>query len=425
MEHQDPKEANLERIGTELYEEGLVKPEDHASNKEADNGALSIYLRQMSKYDLLNEKQEREHLTRIDSAFEDLKKTFLGLSASPKMIYRDLSLNSLSYKSNHSKNRAGNKREYNKARSTIEDIVEKKKPRKKDLVLLSSIPFKKPFIRELCEEVIRSDYKSYSGSHPYIIEGQAEFRQAKKQMERQIKDYRSALEDFVNQNLRLVIKIANRFYMPRIDKLDLIQEGNIGLVRAAELFDLKKDNKFSTYAVWWIFQSITRYIAEKGRVIKEPVYMNDYRRGMIRAQKKLFKDLERNPTVEEVAEITGLPIEIVEQLSMLKDIVSLNTPIDGAGELEIGDTLECDRYDPFRDLLEKEKKAFCEDMLHDLTPREETILRKRFAIGSEEHTLEEVGAELEVCRERIRQVEAKAKKKLAFINSEAAKKFFD
>ena len=242
-----------------------------------------------------------------------------------------------------------------------------------------------------------------------------EFKKLVSRIQKGERESRIAKKEMVEANLRLVISIAKKYTNRGLQFLDLIQEGNIGLMKAVDKFEYRRGYKFSTYATWWIRQAITRSIADQARTIRIPVHMIETINKIVRTQRQIMSEFGREPTPEELAKKLAMPLEKVRKvLKIAKEPVSLETPVGDEEDSSLGDFIEDkNALQPLDTAIQSNLSESTTKILASLTPREERVLRMRFGIGmNTDHTLEEVGKQFDVTRERIRQIEAKALRKL-------------
>ena len=244
----------------------------------------------------------------------------------------------------------------------------------------------------------------------------AAFRSAYQDMSRARRELKRLREEMVRAHLRLVVAIAKKYRgYSSLHFGDLIQEGNLGLMRAVEKYDYRHGVKVSTYASWWIRQSITRAMADQGRMIRVPVHMTQTARKVQRERAKLYREHGREPGAHEIAARSGVAKAQVEQaLALVQDPTSLDIPIGEDGDATLADLIEApDAINPHAAAEARALRDCVVEALAELTPREERVLRMRFGIGMADHTLEQIGNQFGVTRERIRQIEAKALEKLS------------
>ncbi len=289
-------------------------------------------------------------------------------------------------------------------------ILEKKRLLDTEALLSDSKETEKqPDLPEISDDSVRM-YLREIGKVP-LLSADEEMRLAK----RIVSGDKVAKKKLAEANLRLVVSIAKKYIGRGLSLLDLIQEGNTGLLRAVEKFDFRKGYKFSTYATWWIRQAITRAIADHARTIRIPVHMVETINKMIRVQRQLVQELGREPSVDEVAKEMGVPRNKVEHIMKIsQETVSLESPVGEEEDSKLGDFIEDkESLSPEEVTIRSMMKLDLDEFLQFLTAREQKILKMRFGLeDGRTHTLEEVGKEFGVTRERIRQIEAKALQKL-------------
>ena len=252
------------------------------------------------------------------------------------------------------------------------------------------------------------------GKYP-LLTTEEEIALAKQIAEGTPEEQAAAKKKLSEANLRLVVSIAKRYVGRGMQFLDLIQEGNLGLIKAAEKFDYTKGYKFSTYATWWVRQAITRAIADQARTIRIPVHMVETINKLIRVNRQLAQELGRDPTPAEIAKEMGISeSKVREIIKIAQEPVSLETPIGEEEDRHLGDFIEDENAPaPAEVASNAMMREQLQEVLHTLTPREEKVIRLRFGLeDGQAHTLEEVGKEFNVTRERIRQIEAKALRKI-------------
>ena len=264
-------------------------------------------------------------------------------------------------------------------------------------------------------ELSRSDREGIATLEQFVRMPMAEFFEVYQQLQRALEDGRRAKSEMIQANLRLVVSIAKRYTNRGVSFLDLVQEGNLGLIKAAERFEYRLGYRFSTYATWWIRQSITRALADQSRTIRIPVHMFETIAKVTRVQRQLFQELGREPLEEELADELQMPVERVRAIMRFSEQpISLHTPVRTESSAVLGDLIEDTQAEkPFDNAEQNLLKHTLEDILSSLNEQERRVLRLRFGVDDGcVHTLEEIGKKFQLTRERIRQIEAKALRKL-------------
>jgi len=426
--------------GAEAQEAAETREEAGTEEAERVEDPVRIYMREMGAVPLLKREEEIVYAKRIEESRNELRRLTLSSPFAVAEVLRVVerfksgkaSLRNLMEEAEE------DLEEGTTASEASEEIIsrlERLKRRKPESAykLLNEVNLSNNIIRRIVKRIVRLEHlieREESKKGPKKQE-RAKLRVKRvmkrlemkrtdlKEMARQVKvhDYNmwEAKQRLIEANLRLVVSIAKRYVNLGLKFSDLIQEGNIGLMKAVDKFDYKKGYKFSTYATWWIRQAITRSIADHGRTIRIPVHMIETINRLLQTSRQLLKELGREPYPEEIAERMDIPIQKVRRiLRLMKQTLSLETPIGDDEESSLGDFIEDEKSpSPADAAIEKDLSDQTNAVLETLTPREEKVLRMRFGIGEkQDYTLEEVGKVLGVTRERVRQIEAKAIRRL-------------
>ncbi|OGQ01826.1 MAG: RNA polymerase sigma factor RpoD [Deltaproteobacteria bacterium RBG_19FT_COMBO_58_16] len=411
--------------------------EEHAIDVERVEDPVRIYMREMGAVPLLKREEEIVYARKIEESRDDLKRLTLSSQFAVSEVLRVVE---------RVKNGFASLRDLLEEAEEVtnfddaycEEVVaklEKLKRRKPESAfkLLKDVNLSNNLIRRIVKRIVRVERlieREEAKRGPKkserarvrvngVLERLGMNRAGLKELARLVKvhDFNmwEAKQRLIEANLRLVVSIAKRYVNLGLKFSDLIQEGNIGLMKAVDKFDYKKGYKFSTYATWWIRQAITRSIADHGRTIRIPVHMIETINRLLQTSRQLLKELGREPYPEEIAERMDIPIAKVRRiLRLMKQTLSLETPIGDDEESSLGDFIEDEKSpSPSDAAIEKDLSDQTNQVLESLTPREEKVLRMRFGIGEkQDYTLEEVGKVLGVTRERVRQIEAKAIRRL-------------
>jgi len=416
--------------------EAAVSAKEEVLEAERVEDPVRIYMREMGAVPLLKREEEIIYARKIEEARAEFRKLTLSSPFAVREVLRVVGRVKEGKASLRELIEEAEEGQYEEAYA--EEVItrlERLKRRKPESAykLLKDANLNNNLIRRIVKRIVRLEYllereEQKKGVRKAeraklrirrIMKKLGMKRNDLKELSREVKvhDFNmwEAKQRLIEANLRLVVSIAKRYVNLGLKFSDLIQEGNIGLMKAVDKFDYKKGYKFSTYATWWIRQAITRSIADHGRTIRIPVHMIETINRLLQTSRQLLKELGREPYPEEIAERMDIPIAKVRRiLRLMKQTLSLETPIGDDEESSLGDFIEDEKSpSPADAAIEKDLSDQTNQVLESLTPREEKVLRMRFGIGEkQDYTLEEVGKVLGVTRERVRQIEAKAIRRL-------------
>lgn len=441
---EDISEMMTEKIGETDSEEDVEIPElvEKVSSSEPGENPVKVYLYQIGKVPLLTQEEEIAIFKRVEAGEREIEQALLRspltveevLNAIEKVRQGKRELRSVVQERKQGEER--NPKQIftlferlailaERARMLRKKLVHPPLPQKKMqelqkelhmqqekmAALLQEVELKKSVLNRLKKKHQHYLTKNLEEEYPLIA---AELRACLQAIEQGEQKVKAAKEEMITANLKLVVNMSKKYIGSGLPFLDLIQEGNLGLIRAVDKFDYKRGYKFSTYAVWWIWQAISRAVADQGRTIRIPIHMTEMISKIQKASRVLYQQLGRKPTPQEIGEALDLPAaKIREALQVGKKTIHLDMPV-GEGESTMSDFIENENASsPFEELLMKDLETQTDRMLGTLSEKESKVLRLRFGIGEpRNYTLKEIGEMFSVSRERIRQIEGSALRKL-------------